>query len=73
MHKDINHLVRMDLNLLPILDTLLNEKSVSKTADKLNVTPPAISKSLNKMGYLSGSAAGALRNEPGANAAGGAS
>ena len=33
MHKDINHLVRMDLNLLPILDTLLNEKSVSKTAD----------------------------------------
>lgn len=49
MHKDINHLVRMDLNLLPILDTLLNEKSVSKTADKLNVTPPAISKSLNKI------------------------
>ncbi|ORM87405.1 hypothetical protein HA44_01290 [Mixta gaviniae] len=49
MHKDINQLVRMDLNLLPILDTLLNEKSVSKTADKLNVTPPAISKSLNKI------------------------
>lgn len=49
MHKDMNHLVRMDLNLLPILDTLLNEKSVSKTADKLNVTPPAISKSLNKI------------------------
>ncbi len=39
----------MDLNLLPILDTLLNEKSVSKTADKLNVTPPAISKFLNKI------------------------
>ena len=49
MHKDVNQLVRMDLNLLPILDTLLNEKSVSKTADKLNVTPPAISKSLNKI------------------------
>lgn len=40
---------RTDLNLLIILDTLLTECSVSKTAKKLNVTPPAISKSLNKL------------------------
>ncbi|WWO99401.1 MAG: LysR family transcriptional regulator [Candidatus Dasytiphilus stammeri] len=40
---------RTDLNLLRVLDMLLEECSVSKTAKKLNVTPPAISKSLNKI------------------------
>ncbi|HEY3982444.1 LysR family transcriptional regulator [Cedecea sp.] len=40
---------RTDLNLLIVLDSLLEECSVSKTARKLNVTPPAISKSLNKL------------------------
>ncbi|CAI1705809.1 Nodulation protein D 2 [Serratia ficaria] len=40
---------RTDLNLLVVLDSLLEECSVSKVAKKLNVTPPAISKSLNKL------------------------
>ncbi|WWP02471.1 MAG: LysR family transcriptional regulator [Candidatus Dasytiphilus stammeri] len=40
---------RTDLNLLIVLDMLLEEGSVSKTAKNLNVTPPAISKSLNKI------------------------
>lgn len=40
---------RTDLNLLIVLDSLLEECSVSKVAKKLNVTPPAISKSLNKL------------------------
>ncbi|WWO99782.1 MAG: LysR family transcriptional regulator [Candidatus Dasytiphilus stammeri] len=40
---------RTDLNLLIVLDMLLEVSSVSKTARKLNVTPPAISKSLNKI------------------------
>ncbi|MEI4269905.1 MAG: LysR family transcriptional regulator [Candidatus Dasytiphilus stammeri] len=40
---------RTDLNLLIVLDMLLEECSVSQTAQKLNVTPPAISKSLNKI------------------------
>ncbi|WWO98757.1 MAG: LysR family transcriptional regulator [Candidatus Dasytiphilus stammeri] len=40
---------RTDLNLLIVLDMLLEVCSVSKTAKKLNVTPPAISKSLNKI------------------------
>ncbi|KOC88576.1 LysR family transcriptional regulator [Winslowiella iniecta] len=40
---------RTDLNLLIVLDALLEECSVSKAAKKLNVTPPAISKSLNKL------------------------
>ncbi|WWO97399.1 MAG: LysR family transcriptional regulator [Candidatus Dasytiphilus stammeri] len=40
---------RTDLNLLIVLDILLEVCSVSKTAKKLNVTPPAISKSLNKI------------------------
>lgn len=40
---------RTDLNLLIVLDSLLEECSVSKVAKRLNVTPPAISKSLNKL------------------------
>ncbi|MEW5561971.1 LysR family transcriptional regulator [Enterobacter asburiae] len=40
---------RTDLNLLIILDSLLEECSVSRVAKQLNVTPPAISKSLNKL------------------------
>ncbi len=50
MARNVNYMLqRTDLNLLVILDTLLNEQSVSKTAKNLNVTPPAISKSLNKI------------------------
>lgn len=38
-----------DLNLLRILDVLLEEKSVTKAADRLCVTQSAVSKSLNKL------------------------
>ena len=44
MHKDINHLVRMDLNLLPILDTLLNEKASAKRRTNLmSLRQPSVS------------------------------
>ncbi len=38
-----------DLNLLKVLDTLLEEKSVTKAADRLCVTQSAVSKNLNKL------------------------
>lgn len=46
---DIRHLARIDLNLLLTLQVLLEEGSVSGTADKLFLTQPAISKSLSRM------------------------
>ncbi|MGF1735332.1 HTH-type transcriptional regulator YidZ [Photobacterium satsumensis] len=42
-------LARLDLNLLFTLQLLLQEQSVTKAAKKLNVTPPTVSKSLNKL------------------------
>ncbi|GAB2644539.1 HTH-type transcriptional regulator YidZ [Vibrio panuliri] len=42
-------LARLDLNLLFTLQLLLQERSVSKTAKKLNLTPSTVSKSLNKL------------------------
>ncbi|WED25358.1 HTH-type transcriptional regulator YidZ [Vibrio sp. DW001] len=42
-------LSRLDLNLLFTLQLLVQERSVSKTAKKLNVTPSTVSKSLNKL------------------------
>lgn len=46
---DIRHLARIDLNLLLTLQVLLEEGSVSRTADKLFLTQPAISKSLSRL------------------------
>jgi len=46
---DIRHLARVDLNLLLTLQVLLEEGSVSKTAEKLFLTQPAISKSLSRL------------------------
>lgn len=40
---------RLDLNLLTTLQLLLQERSVSKAAKILNVTPSTVSKSLNKL------------------------
>ncbi|USD62944.1 HTH-type transcriptional regulator YidZ [Vibrio sp. SCSIO 43140] len=40
---------RLDLNLLTTLQLLLQERSVSKAAKKLNVTPSTVSKSLGKL------------------------
>lgn len=41
--------MRVDLDLLPILNTLLVERSVSRTAARLNLTQPAISYALAKL------------------------
>jgi DNA-binding transcriptional LysR family regulator len=46
---EIRHLARIDLNLLITLQVLLDEGSVSATADKLFLTQPAISKSLSRL------------------------
>src|SRR3546814_20202417 len=39
----------LNLNLLVVLDALLREKSVTKTAERLNVTQPAISAALQRL------------------------
>lgn len=46
---DIHHLARIDLNLLTTLHVLLEEGSVSATAERLYLTQPAISKSLSRL------------------------
>ncbi len=40
---------KFDLNLLVALDTLLNEKSITKSAEKLNMSPSAMSSSLARL------------------------
>ena len=49
MGMDIRHLARLDLNLLITLQVLMEEQSVSRTAEKLFLTQPAISKSLSRL------------------------
>lgn len=43
------HLKGLNLNLLVALDALLREKSVTKAAERLNVTQPAISAALQRL------------------------
>lgn len=45
-------LSRIDLNLLVVLDVLLREKSVTRTADRLNLTSSAISHALKRLRIL---------------------
>lgn len=45
------NLNRFDLNLLVALDTLLTERSVTRAADRLCVTQPALSGSLQRLRY----------------------
>ena len=45
-------LSRIDLNLLVVLDVLLREKSVSRTAARLNLTSSAISHTLKRLRIL---------------------
>lgn len=44
-----NPLISLDLNLLLCLQLLTQERSVTKAANRMNVTPSAISKSLSKL------------------------
>ncbi len=46
MNTDIRHL---DLNLLKALDALLDERSVTRAADRLSLTQPAVSGMLNRL------------------------
>jgi DNA-binding transcriptional LysR family regulator len=43
------HLKGLNLNLLVALDTLLREKSVTRTAERLNITQPAVSAALRRL------------------------
>lgn len=45
------NLNRFDLNLLVALDTLLSERSVTRAADRLCITQPALSGSLQRLRY----------------------
>lgn len=45
-------LTKIDLNLLVVLDVLLREKSVGRTADQLNLTSSAVSHSLKRLRLL---------------------
>lgn len=44
----------VDLNLLAVLDALLQEGSVSEAARRLHLTPPAVSRSLNRLRKITG-------------------
>ena len=46
---DIKDLARVDLNLLLALQVLLEERSVSRAAARLNITQPAMSKTLSRL------------------------
>ncbi|MCV7357664.1 LysR family transcriptional regulator [Mycolicibacterium fluoranthenivorans] len=44
----------MDLNLLRVLDTLLQESSVTAAAERLGTSPPAVSRSLSRLRRITG-------------------
>jgi len=44
----------LDLNLLRILDTVLSEKSVARAAERLHVTPSAVSNALARLRFVLG-------------------
>jgi DNA-binding transcriptional LysR family regulator len=43
------HINRFDLNLLVVFDAVYREGSVTKAAEKLNLTQPAISHALGRL------------------------
>ncbi|ECA1950195.1 LysR family transcriptional regulator [Salmonella enterica subsp. enterica serovar Virchow] len=47
--QDIANLNHFDLNLIVVFELIYSQKSLTKTAQLLNVSPPAISKSLSKL------------------------
>ena len=48
MHQ-MNDLRRIDLNLLVILDALLNEQHVTRAAERLHLSQPAVSHALARL------------------------
>jgi DNA-binding transcriptional LysR family regulator len=46
------HVTRADLNLLPVLDLLLEEGSVTRAADRLELTQSAVSRALSRLRRL---------------------
>lgn len=48
----IDHLWKIDLNLLVILDVLLKERSVTRAAEQLHLTPSAVSHALKRLREL---------------------
>ena len=51
---DTRELARIDLNLLISLQVLLEEGSVSRAAERLFITQPAMSKTLSRLRHLFG-------------------
>ncbi|MEM9147695.1 MAG: LysR family transcriptional regulator, partial [Pseudomonadota bacterium] len=47
MHQE--HIYRINLNLLKALDALLDTESVSKAANRVNLSQPAMSRALNRL------------------------
>src|SRR6266700_1437631 len=41
-----------DLNLLPVFEAILREQSVTKAAERLNLSQPAMSHALNRLRWL---------------------
>ncbi|WP_461536010.1 LysR family transcriptional regulator [Spongorhabdus nitratireducens] len=48
----IKNLSAADLNLLPVLHVLLEERNVTRAAGRLNLTQPAISRNLARLRQL---------------------
>jgi LysR family transcriptional regulator, mexEF-oprN operon transcriptional activator len=46
---DINHLRRLDLNLLPVFMALMRERNLTRAADHLNLGQPAVSAALKRL------------------------
>ena len=42
-------LAKLDFNLLKVLDALLKDRSVSKAADRLNLSQPTVSHALKRL------------------------
>jgi len=49
LHKNVMNISRIDLNLLVYLDVLLREKSVTRAAEQLSITQPAMSNGLRRL------------------------
>ncbi|MAU38718.1 MAG: LysR family transcriptional regulator, partial [Rhizobiales bacterium TMED94] len=45
------NLSRIDLNLLLVFTSIYNEKTITKAADKLNLSQSAVSNALNRLRY----------------------